>query len=173
MNTKYKVVFNVARGCLMVANELTKSARKGAKGTKLVATEGTHTQNVIANGQSIQVTGQTPNITSSTKVVGAQEFTSAPTSPSTESSSNISVSGVTLDEIIGGFHARSIPQNPQNADLILKGSNTFVNGVTADYLVGGSKASNATNLFLLSEALHTTVEGKTTLTKGFIGGNYT
>ncbi len=38
MNTKYKVVFNVARGCLMVANELTKSARKGAKGTKLVVT---------------------------------------------------------------------------------------------------------------------------------------
>ncbi len=67
-----------------------------------------------------------------------------PKSNFTINSSQVAVSGVTLDEIIGGFHTRVLPANEKEVLLLVLGTaDTTVNNTEADYIIGGSKASNA------------------------------
>lgn len=131
-------------------------------------------RNIIGEGAPVNVNEQTPNITSSTKVVGAKEWTTQdpPKSNFTINSSQVAVSGVTLDEIIGGFHTRVLPANEKEVLLVLGTADTTVNNTEADYIIGGSKASNANLVVFESGTLKTTLHEGTLVKKAFIGGNY-
>lgn len=130
--------------------------------------------NIIGDGTPVKVNAQTPNITSSTKVVGAKEWTTQdpPTSNFTIDSSQVDVSEVTLDEVIGGFHTRVLPANEKEVLLVLGTADTAVNNTVADYIIGGSKASNANLVVFESGTLKTTLHEGTLVKKAFIGGNY-
>ena len=68
MNNTYKVVFNKARGVLMVANEITSSVQK--KGTKTVVAAAVATALSVAASASVAETWDIQNKTGSTALIG-------------------------------------------------------------------------------------------------------
>ena len=192
MNKNFKVIFNHARGCLVVANECAKSFGKSKKTVTTassiaagllsisllnpaLATESINKDNIIGNGSPILIPSDEfdgTNLTVNTKVIGGADFTGV--SPSDFANTNISIKlpesseKPKIDEIIGGFQART--QKDKKADLHVGSSTVTVENITADRIIGGSKNSNSDSVNLTTDHISSTLADVTVM-KDFVGGN--
>lgn len=185
MNKNFKVVFNHARGCLVVANECAKSFGKSKKSVNtsltiaaglvslalmnpVVATEGgSGSKDIVGEGSSI-TNSNLSNATEQTKVIGGFNLSNGK-HPETINTSVVIDQKITLDEIIGGSHAKTQHQNDKLL-LTTESSTLNVANVTADIIVGGSKNNNSNNVNLSTDEIKNTLFN-VTVEKDFVGGN--
>lgn len=185
MNKNFKVIFNHARGCLVVANECAKSFGKSKKTVNtsltiaaglvslalmnpVVATEGgSGSKDIVGEGSSI-TNSNLSNATEQTKVIGGFNLSNGK-HPETINTSVVIDQQITLDEIIGGSHAKTQHQNDK---LLLTAESSTLNvaNVTADIIVGGSKNNNSNNVNLSTDKIKNTLSN-VTVEKDFVGGN--
>lgn len=188
MNKNFKVIFNRARGCLVVANECARSFGK-SKNTvtttsavaagllslslinPVLATESINKDNIIGEGSPIQISA-TNGLKDDTKVIGGTDFTGVTPNDIANTSISIKLPESSekhkIDEIIGGFQART--QKDKKADLHVGSSTVTVENIAADRIIGGSKNSNSDKVNLSTDNIKTTLSN-VTVEKDFVGGN--
>jgi len=180
MNKNFKVIFNRARGLLVVANECARCVGKsksivtsasavamcalGGVSLSLInpalATESVNQNNVIGNGSPIQIS-DTGKLEIDTKVIGGIDLDRVTSSDI--ANTNISIKlpeKTTIDEIIGGSQART--QKEKEALLLHVGSSTLeAENITADRIIGGSKNTNSDKVNLSTDKIKTTLSNVT------------
>lgn len=184
MNKTFKVVFNRARGVLMVANEITSSVQK--KGTKtvvaascaLLSTVAVAAPNDVAfNGQDGMVDSANQAEAVGNKVIGGWDvFESNGYDGDTSVKTQMTVDAeYALDEIIGG---NAVKQTKDSNDYSIASTSTTVKNTTGVHaVVGGSKGNNATGQFNIENVALDIQGGVLGVTDGnqngmVVGGSY-
>ena len=192
MNKNFKVIFNRARGLLVVANECARCVGKsksivtsasavamcafwGGVSLSLInpalATEGVNSTNIIGNGSSIKIS-DTDTLEENTKVIGGIDLSGISSSDITETNVSITLTkeGTTIDEVIGGSQARTQKETDKEALLHIGSSTLEAEYITADRIIGGSKNANSDKVNLSTDKIKTTLSN-VTVKKDFVGGN--
>lgn len=188
MNKNFKVIFNRARGLLVVANECARSVGKsksiitsasavamwGGVSLSLInpvlATESVNQNNVIGNGSPIQIS-DADKLEKDTKVIGGIDLSGIFSSDIANTNVSITVTkGTTIDEVIGGSQARTQKEKDKEAVLHIGTSTVKVENIIADRIIGGSKNSNSDKVNLSTDKIKTTLSN-VTIEKDFVGGN--
>lgn len=187
MNKNFKVIFNHARGCLVVANECAKSFGK-SKNTvtttasiaagllslslinPVLASESVNNDKIVGAGELIQVSDN-KELTGQTKVIGGIDLSGLTSSDIANTNISIKLSEkTTIDEIIGGSQARTQKEKDKEALLHVGSSTLEAENITADRIIGGSKNSNSDSVNLTTDHISSTLADVTVM-KDFVGGN--
>lgn len=190
MNKNFKVIFNRARGLLVVANECARSVGKsksivtsasaiamcvlGGVSLSLInpalATESVNQNNFIGNGSPIQISDAN-KLEEDTKVIGGIDLSGVSSSDIANTNVSITVTkGTTIDEVIGGSQARTQKEKDKEAVLHIGTSTVKVENIIADRIIGGSKNSNSDKVNLSTDKIKTTLSN-VIVEKDFVGGN--
>lgn len=190
MNKNFKVIFNRARGLLVVANECARCVGKsksivtsasavamcalGGVSLSLInpalATESVNQNNFIGNGSPIQIS-DTDKLEENTKVIGGIDLSGISSSDIANTNVSITVTKeTTIDEVIGGSQARTQKEKDKEALLHIGSSTLEAKYITADRIIGGSKNSNSDKVNLSTDKIKTTLSN-VTVKKDFVGGN--
>lgn len=178
MNKNFKVIFNRARGLLVVANECARSVGKSKSivtsasavamcvlvgGVSLssinpaLATESFNQNNLIGNGSPIQIS-DTDKLGENTKVIGGIDLSGISSSDIANTNVSITLSKeTTIDEVIGGSQARTQKEKDKEALLHIGSSTLEAKNITADRIIGGSKNSNSDKVNLSTDKIKTTL----------------
>ena len=133
-----------------------------------LATEG----DFIGNGSPIQIQiSDTDKLKENTKVIGGIDLSGISSSDIANTNVSITVTKeTTIDEVIGGSHAKTQKENDKEALLHIGSSTLEAKDITAGKIIGGSKNNNSDKVNLSTDKIKTTLSN-VIVKEDFVGGN--